>query len=173
LNQLAEDTLSITKIESGQLNYFFKIVNIERLVQDAISMVRYSSRHQLEYKIDPNVAFIKGDQTKLRQVVQNLVSNAVKYSPRGGKVTINVDDLSPDQLIVSVSDQGMGIPQDQIWKLFQKFSRVDTGEAKDIKGAGLGLWICREVVEAHGGKIWVESEAGKGTTMKFTLNKAQ
>ena len=173
LNQLAEDTLSITKIESGQLNYFFKIVNIERLVQDAISMVRYSSRHQLEYKIDPNVAFIKGDQTKLRQVVQNLVSNAVKYSPRGGKVTINVDDLSPDQLIVSVSDQGMGIPQDQIWKLFQKFSRVDTGEAKDIKGAGLGLWICREVVEAHGGKIWVQSEAGKGTTMKFTLNKAQ
>ena len=173
LNQLAEDTLSITKIESGQLNYFFKIVNIERLVQDAISMVRYSSRHQIEYNINPNVTFIKGDQTKLRQVVQNLVGNAVKYSPRGGKVKIDVDDLSPEQLLVTVTDEGLGIPQDQVGKLFQKFSRIDTGEARDIKGAGLGLWICREVVEAHGGKIWVESEFGKGTTMKFTLNKAQ
>jgi K+-sensing histidine kinase KdpD len=173
LNQLAEDTLSITKIESGQLNYFFKIVNIERLVQDAISMVRYSQRHHVEYKIDPNVAFIKGDQTKLRQVIQNLVSNAVKYSPRGGNVAIHIDDLSPDQLSVSVSDQGLGIPQNQIGKLFRKFSRVDSGESKDIKGAGLGLWICKEIVEAHGGKIWAESEEGKGTIMKFTLNKAQ
>ena len=173
LNQLAEDTLSITKMESGQLNYFFKIVNIERLIQDAISMVRYSSRHQVEYKIDPNVTFIKGDQTKLRQVVQNLVSNAIKYSPRGGKITISIDDLSTEKLIIAVSDQGIGIPQEQIGKLFQKFSRVDIGEAKDIKGAGLGLWICKEVVEAHGGTIWVESETGKGTTMKLTLNKAQ
>jgi len=173
LNQLAEDTLSITKIESGRLNYFFKIVNIERLIQDAIAMVRTTSRHQVEYKIDPEVTFIKGDQTKLRQVIQNLVSNAVKYSPRGGKVTICVEDLPPEKIIVSVSDEGIGIPADQIGKLFQKFSRVDTGEAKDIKGAGLGLWICKEIVEAHGGKIWVESEVGKGTTMKFTLNKAQ
>lgn len=173
LNQLAEDTLSITKMESGQLNYFFKIVNIERLVQDAISMVRYSQRHHVAYKIDPNVAFIKGDQTKLRQVIQNLVSNAVKYSPRGGNVVINIDDLSTDQLLISVTDQGLGIPQNQVGKLFRKFSRVESGESKDIKGAGLGLWICKEIVEAHGGKIWVESEQGKGTTMKFTLNKAQ
>lgn len=173
LNQLAEDTLSITKIESGQLNYFFKIVNIERLIQDAISMVRTTSRHQIEYEIDPDVSFIKGDQTKLRQVIQNLVSNAVKYSPRGGKIAICIEDLPPEKIIVSVSDEGIGIPLDQTRKLFQKFSRVDSGEAKDIKGAGLGLWICREVVEAHGGKIWIESEVGKGTTMKFTLNKAQ
>ncbi|MDI6767319.1 MAG: ATP-binding protein [Bacteroidota bacterium] len=173
LNQLAEDTLSITKIESGQLNYFFKIVNIERLIQDAIAMVRISSRHKIAYKIDPNVAFIKGDQTKLRQVVQNLVSNAVKYSPRGGTVNIIIEDLSPEMLSVSVSDEGIGIPKEHIGNLFRKFSRVNTGEAKDIKGAGLGLWICKEVVEAHGGKIWVESEGGKGTTMKFTLKKAQ
>ncbi len=173
LNQLAEDTLSITKIESGQLNYFFKIVNIERLIQDAITMVRISSRHKIDYKIDPNVTFIKGDQTKLRQVIQNLVSNAVKYSPRGGDVNIIIEDLSPEMLIVSVSDDGIGISQEHIGDLFRKFSRVNTGEAKDIKGAGLGLWICKEVVEAHGGKIWVESELGKGTTMKFTLSKAQ
>ncbi|MBI1807071.1 MAG: GAF domain-containing protein [Ignavibacteria bacterium] len=173
LNQLAEDTLSITKIESGRLRYYFKVVNLERLIQDAISMVRFSSRHQIEYTIDPNLVFIKGDQTKLRQVVQNLISNAVKYSPRGGKVTVTVEDDPPEKILVCVCDEGIGIPPEQVDKLFQKFSRVETGEAKDIRGAGLGLWICREVVEAHGGKIWIESEVGKGSTMKFTLNKAQ
>jgi K+-sensing histidine kinase KdpD len=173
LNQLAEDTLSITKMESGQLTYYFKIVNIERLIQDAVSLVRFSSRHQFEYTVDPDALFIKGDQAKLRQVLQNLVSNAVKYSPKGGKVTITVENHSPEQIMISVSDQGIGIPQDKVEKLFQKFSRVDTTEAKDIKGAGLGLWICREIVESHGGKIWIESDPGTGSTMKFNLNKAQ
>jgi K+-sensing histidine kinase KdpD len=172
LNQLAEDTLSITKLESGKLSYQFKIVNLERLIQDAISMVRFSARHSIAYEIDPDVSFIKGDQSKLRQVVQNLMSNAVKYSPRGGKVTISVKDESPETLLVAISDQGLGIPADKLDKLFQKFSRVDSGESSQIKGAGLGLWICREVVEAHGGKIWIESEVGKGSTVKFTLKKA-
>ena len=73
---------------------------------------------------------------------------------------------------VYVADQGIGIPPEKVGKLFQKFSRVDTAEAKEIKGAGLGLWICREIVEAHGGKIWIESEQGKGTTMKLVMKKA-
>jgi K+-sensing histidine kinase KdpD len=173
LNQLAEDTLSITKIESGQLSFYFKIVNIERLIEDAISMVRSSNRHKVEYKVDPNVAFIKGDQAKLRQVIQNLVSNAVKYSPRGGNVVVLAEDHSPDTMLVSVSDEGIGIPKEHADKLFQKFSRVDTLEAREIKGTGLGLWICKEIVQAHGGTIWVESETGKGSTFKFTLKKAQ
>ncbi len=173
LNQLAEDTLSITKMESGQLTYYFKIVNIERLIQDAVSMVKFSSRHLFEYTVDPNAMFIKGDQAKLRQVLQNLVSNAVKYSPKGGKITITVTNDSAEQIMISVADQGIGIPQEKVSKLFQKFSRVDTAEAKEIKGAGLGLWICREIVEAHGGKIWIESELGAGTTMKVVMKKAQ
>jgi signal transduction histidine kinase len=173
LNQLAEDTLSITKLESGQLSYYFKIINVERMIQDAVSMVKFSSRHTFEYTVDPEVAFIKGDQTKLRQVVQNLLSNAVKYSPKGGMITVNVSEKSEDQILISVSDQGMGIPGEQIDKLFQKFSRIDTEQSRGIKGAGLGLWICREVVEAHGGKIWLESRVNEGTTVKFTLNKAQ
>ena len=89
LNQLAEDTLSITKIESGKLSYHFKIVNLERLIQDAISMVRISSRHTISYEVDPNIVFIKADHAKLRQVVQNLISNAIKYSPRGGAISIS------------------------------------------------------------------------------------
>jgi K+-sensing histidine kinase KdpD len=173
LNQLAEDTLSITKIESGSLSYYFKIVNVERLIQDAISMVRSSVNHSLEYKIHPDAIFIKGDQPKLRQVLQNLVSNAVKYSPRGGKVNVLVDDYQPNEIMISVTDEGIGISPEQVDKLFQKFSRVETGEASKIKGSGLGLWICKEIVQAHGGKIWVESAPGTGSAFKFTLKKAQ
>ncbi len=173
LNQLAEDTLSITRMESGKLSYYFKIVNVERLIQDAASMVRFTSRHTFEYRIDPAVAFIKGDQTKLRQVVQNLISNAVRYSPHGGKVTVSADDQGPEKILISVADEGIGIPADQVGKLFRKFARVDSGEAREIKGAGLGLWICREIVRAHGGEIWIESELGKGSTVRVTLNKAQ
>ena len=173
LNQLAEDTLSITKMESGQLSYYFKIVNLNRLIQDAIAMVRISSRHTIAYNVEPDVSFIKGDQSKLRQVLQNLIGNAAKYSPRGGKINIVAQDYSEGQIILSVSDEGIGIPADKIDTLFRKFSRVDSGETSQIKGAGLGLWICREVVEAHGGKIWIESDLGKGSTVRFTLNKAQ
>jgi K+-sensing histidine kinase KdpD len=172
LNQLAEDTLSITKIESGQMTYYFKIVNVERLIQDAVSMVRFSKRHDFEYHVDPDALFVKGDQTKLRQVLQNLVSNAVKYSPSGGRVKVDVQSRSADEILVAVSDQGMGVPPEKLDKLFKKFSRVDSRESKEIKGAGLGLWICREVVGAHGGRIWIESEPGKGSTVKFVIRRA-
>jgi signal transduction histidine kinase len=172
LNQLAEDTLSITKIESGRLSYNFKVVNVERLIQDAISMVRISSRHTISLEVEPNVLFIKADQAKLRQVVQNLIGNAVKYSPRGGSITVSAREHETDQMLFRVSDEGIGIPAEKLDSLFRKFSRVDTGEGSQIKGAGLGLWICKEVVEAHGGTIWVESESGKGTTILFTIKKA-
>jgi signal transduction histidine kinase len=173
LHQLAEDTLSITKMEAGRLNYHFKIVNVGRLFDDAISMVRLSARHQVAFEVEPDVAFIKGDHSKLRQVIQNLVSNAVKYSPKGGKVMVAARQHAGGQILVSISDEGIGIPPEKIDRLFQKFSRIDSPESSQIKGAGLGLWICREIVEAHGGKIWIDSVVGKGTTVYLTLNIAQ
>ncbi len=173
LNQLAEDTLSITKIESGKLSYYFKIVNVERMVHDAISMVRISSRHNVSQSVDQNVRFIKADQAKLRQVVQNLISNAVKYSPRGGAVSVTACEHGPSEVLISVTDEGIGIAAEKMDTLFGKFTRVETGEGSAIKGAGLGLWICKAVVEAHGGSIWIESEPGKGTSVKFTVKKEQ
>ncbi len=172
LNQLAEDTLSITRIESGQVSIAFKVVNVERLIQDALVSVRTSNRHTITYNIDPNASFIKGDHPKLRQVVQNLLSNAIKYSPAGGKVTINVVEQDGDEILFIISDEGIGIKPEYQVKLFQKFSRVDEPDSKHIKGTGLGLWICREIIEAHKGKIWVESEYGKGSTFKFTIKKS-
>ncbi|MCI0706300.1 MAG: GAF domain-containing protein [Ignavibacteriae bacterium] len=175
LSKLAEDTLSIAKIESGQLTYQFKIVNVEGVIKDALSMAKITSRHKFEYSVDINASYVRGDQTKLRQVLQNLISNAVKYSPGGGQVRVNVVPLEGDaeQVLFSVTDQGLGIPADQIGRLFQKFSRVDYGKAKDIKGSGLGLWICSEIIKAHGGRIWVESEMGKGSTFRFTVRRGE
>lgn len=175
LSKLAEDTLSIAKIESGQLTYQFKIVNVEAVIKDAIATAKLSSKHSMEYSVDINASFVRGDQTKLRQVLTNLISNAVKYSPGGGKITARVE-LNPeasDEVVFSVADQGIGIPADQIGKLFQKFSRVDAGKAKEIRGTGLGLWICAEIIKAHGGRIWVESEVGKGSTFKFTVKRGE
>jgi signal transduction histidine kinase len=172
LSNLAEDTLSVTELEAGQLNYSFKILNVERLVQDAIAMVKFSSRHKLSYHVDQNVAYVKGDQNKLRQVVTNLISNAVKYSPQGGNVRVEVKEFSPAEAMFGVSDEGVGIADDQKERLFRKFSRIDRKEGKEIRGAGLGLWICKEIVNAHGGKIWCESEVGRGSTFRFTLKKA-
>lgn len=172
LSMLAEDTLSITRMESGRLNYFFKVVNVERLIKDAAALVNFSRRHTMEYHVDPGAAYVRGDQAKLRQVIQNLISNAVKYSPSGGKVMVTAREQGEEALRVTVTDEGIGIPADQMDRLFQKFSRVDSAEAREIKGSGLGLWICREIVRAHGGEIGVESEYGKGSTFSFTLPKS-
>jgi K+-sensing histidine kinase KdpD len=172
LMYMAEDTLSMTKMEAGQLSYFFNMLNLERLVKDAMSGINFSSRHKVVMEIDPQVTYVRGDQMKMRQVLQNLISNAVKYSPAGGQVTIKAGNYSPEHLVISVKDEGIGIPKEQITRLFQKFSRIDTPQAREIKGSGLGLWICREIVKAHGGQIWVESEIGKGSSFTFTLKKA-
>ncbi|MGA7160422.1 MAG: ATP-binding protein [Bacteroidota bacterium] len=171
LSQLAEDTLTITKMESGQLSYYFKLVNIETLVKEAVSMVKFSNRHQLQYNIELDASFVKGDQSKLRQVLLNLVSNAVKYSPHGGMIEISVVNHGSEEILLSVKDNGIGIPENQLERLFQKFSRVDSAEVSNIKGSGLGLWISREIIKAHGGKIWVESEVGVGSSFMFTLKK--
>jgi signal transduction histidine kinase len=173
LSLLAEDTLSIAKIESGQLNYQFKIVNVEAIIHEAVSMVKLSARHTFGSSIDMNCAYVRGDQNKLRQVLQNLISNAVKYSPGGGQLSVRVvpSEEQADEILFSVTDEGLGIPAEYQGRLFQKYARVDTGEAGKIKGTGLGLWICREIIKAHGGKIWVESEVGKGSNFKFTLKR--
>jgi K+-sensing histidine kinase KdpD len=172
LSKLAEDTLSFAKIESGQLNYQFKVVNVEAIIQEAVSMVKISARHSFEYTVDLNSSFVRGDQNKLRQVLQNLISNALKYSPAGGQIKVTVEPSDqPDEVLFAVSDQGLGIPEEYMGRLFQKYIRVDSGEAGKIKGTGLGLWICREIIKAHGGKIWVESEVGKGSTFKFCVKK--
>jgi two-component system sensor histidine kinase VicK len=112
------------------------------------------------------------DRDRINQVFDNLLGNAIKFSPRGGAITIEVQDAG-EMILVSVADTGVGIPADKLEKVFDRFYQVDGSATRRFSGAGLGLAIARRIVEAHGGRIWVESEAGKGSVFKFTVPKTQ
>ena len=112
------------------------------------------------------------DTDKITQVLYNIISNALKYSPEGGTVTYRLRDRG-DLLEISVSDQGMGIPKENVDKIFERFYRVDKARSRQMGGTGLGLAIAKEMIEAHGGSIWAKSEEGKGTTIYFTLPMAR
>jgi signal transduction histidine kinase len=112
---------------------------------------------------------IWADPDRLRQVFTNLVSNAVKYSPAGGSIVVRCRERGAQHVVIEVIDHGLGIPTEQIGKLFQKFARVRTDDHMKVSGTGLGLYICRLIVEGHGGQIWVESELGHGSTFGMVL----
>jgi signal transduction histidine kinase len=112
---------------------------------------------------------IVADTVRLRQVITNLTTNAVKYSPAGGSITVRCRERGTDHIVIEVVDHGLGIPPDQLAKLFQKFERVRSDDHLRISGTGLGLYICKKIVEGHGGQIWVESELGKGSTFGLSL----
>jgi len=127
-----------------------------------------SANHSVVADVPDGLPEIKADLTRIERILDNLVDNAIKYSPDGGEVKVSAR-REGENLLVSVSDHGIGIASQDAEKLFQPFSRLDTLSGTAIKGIGLGLVVCRRLVEAHGGKIWVESEMGKGSTFKFTL----
>jgi len=104
-------------------------------------------------------------------VLHNLLENAVKYSPAGGAITVAAKD-SQAEVLVSVSDQGVGIPRHHWDRIFRPYERAESGKAEIIAGTGLGLAICKGIIEAHGGRIWVESEPGVGSTFSFTVPRA-
>ncbi|MBC7262504.1 MAG: hypothetical protein H5T63_10905, partial [Chloroflexi bacterium] len=109
-----------------------------------------------------------GDKERLKQVVRNLVHNAIKFTPKGGHVTIFAT-VEPGRIVVSVQDDGIGIPAEALPHLFERFYQVDSSSTRRAGGTGLGLYICKQIVTAHGGEIWVRSEVGKGSTFSFTL----
>jgi len=167
LARLAEDTLLITRIETGEFEYRWSEIDLGPFILDSVPLGL--SEHSI--LMDTPAAFprITADPDRLRQVLTNLITNAVKYSPQGGSITIRCRERGSQHVVVEVVDPGMGIPSDQIARLFQKFQRVRTDEHLQVPGTGLGLYICRLIVEGHGGQIWVESEIGKGSTFGFVL----
>ena len=102
-------------------------------------------------------------------MLTNLVTNAVKYSPAGGSIIVRVRERGTQHIVIEVVDHGLGIPPEQVGRLFQKFARVRSEDHMKVSGTGLGLYICRLIVEGHGGQIWVESEVGKGSTFGLAL----
>jgi signal transduction histidine kinase len=167
LAALANDTLLISHMETGQLHYDWKPVDVRRELRDAVPPGLKT--HEVVIDVPDDFPVIKADPGRLRQVLNNLVSNAFKYSPGGGTVTLRARERGRDQVMVEVVDEGLGVPPDQASRLFQKFERVRSQDHLKIPGTGLGLYICKRIVEGHRGRIWVESEPGQGSTFAFTL----
>src|SRR2546421_10918790 len=115
-----------------------------------------------------DVGVIKADRSKFKQVLYNLLSNAVKFTPAPGNITVTVRD-SPEQLTVSVEDTGIGMKPEDLPKLFREFEQIDGSYTRRYQGTGLGLALCRRFVEMHGGRIWAESQFGKGSIFTFTI----
>jgi len=114
---------------------------------------------------------VKIDAKRIRQVLDNLLDNAVKYSPQGTEVLVSAKQAGRE-MVISVADQGLGIPADELSKVFDRMYRIEQRLTPGVDGIGLGLSICQRLVEAHGGRIWVDSEKGKGSTFHFTIPMA-
>lgn len=172
LNTLVENLLSVSRIERGVLNVNLDAIDWELFLQESIKTFQDQAKQkELELILTPPVAplpKVKVDKLRIQEVLNNLISNAIKYTDSGGKITI-WSEIKGTELITNVEDSGKGIPVDAQNQLFEKFFRVSGPMQGGAKGTGLGLYITRELVEMHHGKIWVKSELGKGSTFSFSL----
>lgn len=166
LRRLADGALKITRIESGEMIYSFEKVTFRSLAGKF--SFRHSPNHRLLFQAEASLPAFRADADKLFEILDNLISNAIKYSPGGGDVVIRANQKG-DFVEFQVRDHGIGIPANQIGHLFQKYYRVHDDKTKHIRGTGLGLYICRRMVEGHGGRIWVQSKPGRGSVFFFTL----
>ncbi|HEY1455276.1 MAG TPA: PAS domain-containing sensor histidine kinase [Candidatus Dormibacteraeota bacterium] len=168
LNRMINDMLDLDRIEAGRLTLVIEPVSINDLLSRAADRARASSaKHTVTCDLDARRPMVRCDADRISQVVANLLNNAVKYSPAGGDITVT-SRAGASQVEVSVRDHGVGIAADFVPHLFSRYERYEKMSGK-ITGTGLGLAIAKEIVEHHGGKIWVDSEQGKGSDFHFTL----
>jgi len=170
--ELVNNFLNIVKTEEAYFSYNFKDVFLDDLIMDLIKKY-YSPASQKKIKIEFYTTVekhlpVKADVYKLNLVLRNLMDNSLHYTPEGGRINIILDNLG-DYARVAVKDTGIGIPKEEISNIFTRFFRAKNAMRVKTEGTGLGLYISREIIEAHGGKIWVESEEGKGATFYFTI----
>jgi len=169
LTELIDNLLDASRLQAGALKLNMAEVQLDRVTQRLVEKFRtQSSLHSFTVDFPPDFPAVQGDEERLRQVMANLLSNAIKYSPAGGTVRV-AGRVEPNQVTISVSDQGPGIAAPDLPHIFERFYRGDSELTKRAKGAGLGLYLAKSVVEAHGGRIWAESALGTGATFLFTL----
>ncbi|MBP2242657.1 two-component system sensor histidine kinase VicK [Cytobacillus eiseniae] len=168
--RLVNDLLQLSKMDSKDYRLKKEWVDFISFFHRIIDRFEITKHQNVTFdrKLPAHTAFVEMDGDKLTQVLDNIISNALKYSPEGGKVTFRMEE-NMDLIIISISDQGVGIPKENIEKVFDRFYRVDKARTRKLGGTGLGLAIAKEMVEAHGGEIWATSKEGKGTTISFSL----
>lgn len=172
LTRLVEDLLNISRIEEGRFRLERTTFSLPEMVSEVLSAYKEKTKkHRFVLKSPPRLSAANGDESRLRQVFENLVGNAVKFSPSGGIITVEIKEKA-HRFTGAVGDQGIGMPREDLERVFEKFYRVDSSVTRETGGSGLGLSIAKSIVEAHGGRIWAESKGeGKGSVFHFTLPK--
>ncbi|NLA27563.1 MAG: cell wall metabolism sensor histidine kinase WalK [Firmicutes bacterium] len=170
---LVRDLLELSQLDHSQIELYKTKVDLLDLVADAVEQMQQKTEIQdraIEVDIPPGLPWAWVDQKKIIRVFLNLLNNAIKYTLPDGKIRIGVSmDNEEGSLKVLLEDNGPGIPPEDLERIFERFYRVEKTRSRDYGGTGLGLPIARRLVEAHGGRIWLESAVGKGTTVWFTL----
>lgn len=171
LAALIDDLLDLSKIESGKLKMVFLNYPANALIIKCAAVMENQAKAKaitIKLEIPDNLAQIKVDETRFSQVMINLLDNAVKYTPEKGTVSISARPEG-NYLQIDISDTGIGIPEQDIPRIFERFYRVDKVRSRELGGTGLGLSIVKHIVQAHGGQVWVKSEPGHGSTFSFTI----
>jgi len=178
LNRLLDDILDLSRLEAENTEVEFERCRMHKIADNCISsVVQTASRKEINIDLEvPEDLQVMCDAKLIEQAVLNLLDNAVKYTPDGGEVRLRAreeeDQGGEGRVVVEVSDTGIGIPSKDLERIFERFFRVDKGRSRAMGGTGLGLSIVRHIIQAHGEKVWVESDPSKGTTFVFTLKTA-
>jgi signal transduction histidine kinase len=167
---MINDLLDVSRMEAGRkLSMSYSLVDLREVAEHVVRFQQVvSSRHRFRLEFADAGLQVQADRDKVVQILTNLISNAIKYSPQGGEVVVS-GAAEGEEVVVQVSDQGVGMTPEDVSRLFQRYQRVDRDAIKGIRGTGLGLYLVRGLVEAHGGRVWAESTPGKGSTFHFSL----
>lgn len=171
LARLTEDLLMLSKMDADRLELEIRRLPVELLVSSCVETAQPRASEKdlrLSVNLGSNLPDIAGDRRRLTEVLQNLLDNAIQYTPPGGQIMVSAEN-GDSEVVITVSDTGIGIPQADQPRIFERFYRVDVARSREVGGTGLGLSIAKHLMEAHGGKLWVESEVGRGSQFHFSV----
>lgn len=171
LARLTDDLLKLSRIEAGKFDLELRPLKLADVIAPCLETAGFKAAQKgqtLEADIPGDLPLVRGDLSSLSELLQNLLDNAVQYTPRGGRIRVSAR-AGGEQAVLTVSDTGIGIPQAEQERIFERFYRVDAARSREAGGTGLGLAIAKHIVESHGGRIWVESAVGEGSQFHFSI----
>lgn len=173
LSHLIENLLELSRAQAQQLALYPELIDVKRLVREALSKIRrQATSHRFVTSIRGELPPINGDPLRIERILYNLLENAAKYSPSRSQIKVSAR-AEPERLVIGVSDRGTGLTASEQDRIFGPFQRLENSRPDQARGAGLGLMVCRRLVEAHGGEVWVESKKGRGSTFFFSLPRTK
>ncbi len=167
LKELVDDLLDVSRLNTGKLRYNYEKFELNKLINEVVNALQETTPQNIIFSKNKPVE-VTGDKFRINQVLMNLISNAIKYSSQEGKINVH-SVINKDEVVVSIKDSGIGINKSEQSRIFDRLYQVTDEQEKTFPGLGMGLYISKEIIDKHNGKIWVESEKGKGSTFFFTL----